>query len=173
MPTWFFSLGELNASILELSGRLNELVDHRPAGGSNISISLPAPRLSRKRSESSLADAKSYDPQQRHRAECRSPAVACRQEVQTNARRLSEDEIVTVRVLEEKGQNHCAIARTLGVTEGTVRYHLRRAAEGAEDGRKFKAFKVEPLAEVIAAWHDERAPGGVSTRRYVRIFGLG
>ena len=51
-------------------------------------------------------------------------------------RRLSKEEIVTVRVLAEKGENHCAIGRRLGVTEGTVRYHLRRVAEGAEDGRK-------------------------------------
>ena len=53
---------------------------------------------------------------------------------------LSKEEIVTVRVLTEKGQNHCEITRTLGVTEGTVRYHLRLAAEGAEDGRKSKTF---------------------------------
>ncbi len=70
---------------------------------------------------------------------------------------LDKEEIVTVRVLAKKGQNHCEIAQTLGVTEGTVRYHLRRAAEGAADGRKSKTFKVEPLAEVIAAWHEDRA----------------
>ena len=45
--------------------------------------------------------------------------------------RLRREEIVTIEVLAEKGQNHCEIARTLGVTEGTVRYHLRRAAESA------------------------------------------
>ena len=72
-------------------------------------------------------------------------------------RRLSKEEIVTVRVLAEKGQNHCAIALTLGVMEGTVRYHLRRAAEGAEDGRKSKRFKVEASTEVIRAWYEERA----------------
>ena len=50
-------------------------------------------------------------------------------------KRLREEEVVTIRVLAEKGQNHCEIARTVGVTESTVRYHLRRAAEGAGDGR--------------------------------------
>lgn len=39
-----------------------------------------------------------------------------------------------MQVLAEKGQNHCEIARVMGVTEGTVRYHLRRA--GAVDRRK-------------------------------------
>ena len=34
---------------------------------------------------------------------------------------LSEEEIVTIRVLAEKGQNHCEIARTVDVTESTVR----------------------------------------------------
>ena len=38
-----------------------------------------------------------------------------------------------------------------------MRYHLRWAAEGAEDGRKSKTFKAEPLAEVIAGWHEDRA----------------
>jgi len=74
-------------------------------------------------------------------------------------RRLRKEEVVTVQVLAEKGQNHCEIGRVLGVTEGTVRYHLRRAAAGAEDGRKQRLFKAEPLAEVVAAWfaaHAER-----------------
>jgi len=60
--------------------------------------------------------------------------------------RLSEEEVVTIRVLAEKGQNHCQIARTVGVSEGTVRYHLRRAVEGAEDGRKAKPFKALSFA---------------------------
>lgn len=71
--------------------------------------------------------------------------------------RLRREEIVTIRVLAEKGQNHCQIARTVGVTEGTVRYHLRRAAAGAVDGRKDRPFEAESMAAVIAAWHAERA----------------
>ena len=69
-------------------------------------------------------------------------------------RRLSSEEVVTIEVLSEKGQNHCEIARTLGVSEGTVRYHLRRRAEGAEDGRRERAFQAAPVAEVIARWHE-------------------
>ena len=70
--------------------------------------------------------------------------------------RLSEEEVVTIGVLAEKGKNHCEIARTLGVSEGTVRYHLRRRAEGARDGRCEKAFKAEALAGVIEVWMEER-----------------
>jgi transposase len=74
-------------------------------------------------------------------------------------RRLRKEEVVTVQVLAEKGQNHCEIARVMGVTEGTVRYHLRRAAVGAEDRRQQRVYKAEALSEVIAAWfaaHAER-----------------
>jgi len=60
--------------------------------------------------------------------------------------RLSEEEVVTILVLAAKGHNHCQIARTVGVTEGTVRYHLRRAAEGAEDGRSERPFEAESMA---------------------------
>lgn len=73
--------------------------------------------------------------------------------------RLSEEEVVTIRVLAKKGQNHCQIARSVGVSEGTVRYHLRRAAEGAEDGRKDKPFKAQVVSALIAAWHAERGGG--------------
>lgn len=82
--------------------------------------------------------------------------------------RLSQEEVVTIRVLADKGQNHCEIARTVGVTESTVRYHLRRAAEGAEDGRRDKEQKAETMAEVIAAWHAERE----GSRRPVNVMEL-
>ena len=35
--------------------------------------------------------------------------------------RLPEEEVVTIEVLAERGQSKSEIARTLGVTEGTVR----------------------------------------------------
>lgn len=77
---------------------------------------------------------------------------------------LSREEVVTIRVLDEKGQNHCEVARTLGVTESTVRYHLRRAAAGARDGRREKGFKAEAFSGVIGAWmeaQEEERPANV------------
>jgi len=70
--------------------------------------------------------------------------------------RLRREEIVTLGVLAKKGQNHCEIARTLGVTEGTVRYHLRRAAEGAVDGRTERPYKAEEVSWVIGRWFEDR-----------------
>jgi transposase len=60
---------------------------------------------------------------------------------------------VTIEVLKERGQSHCQTARILGVSEGAVRYHLRRAREGAADGRQ-KPSRIEQLglAEAVAHW---------------------
>lgn len=56
--------------------------------------------------------------------------------------RLRPQEIVRVEVLQEKGVAKRAIARTLEMTEGAMRYHLRRRAVGAVDGRREKPFKA-------------------------------
>ena len=56
--------------------------------------------------------------------------------------RLRPEEIVAMEVLQEKEVAKRAIARTLEVTEGAVRYHLRRRAVGAVDGRGEKPFKA-------------------------------
>ena len=42
--------------------------------------------------------------------------------------RLRPEEVVTIPVLGEKQVSNRPIAVQLGVTEGTVRYHLRRRA---------------------------------------------
>lgn len=66
------------------------------------------------------------------------------------APRLTAEEIVTLRVLKNKGQSNTQIAHTLGVSEGAVRYHLRR--HGQTDGRQDKPRKAAPVAEVIDQW---------------------
>ena len=66
--------------------------------------------------------------------------------------RLRGEEVVAIHVMSDKGEPKTRIARTLGVTEGTVRYQLRRRAEGVDDGRRDKPFRAEVKAEVIAGW---------------------
>jgi len=66
------------------------------------------------------------------------------------APKLTAEEIVTLRVLNNKGQSNTQIAHTLGVSEGAVRYHLRR--HGQSDGRQDKPRKAAALAEVIDQW---------------------
>ncbi len=70
--------------------------------------------------------------------------------------KLSAEEIVTLHVLKSKGQSHTQIAHALGVSEGTVRYHLRR--QGRPDGRHGKPRKAAPLAEVIDHWVGSHQP---------------
>ena len=43
--------------------------------------------------------------------------------------KLTREQIVTIEVLQERGQSQCQTAQILGVSEGAVRYHLRRARE--------------------------------------------
>lgn len=40
--------------------------------------------------------------------------------------KLLKEEIVTMDILRRQGESNQAIAKRLGITEGTVRYHLKR-----------------------------------------------
>ena len=66
--------------------------------------------------------------------------------------KLTKDEIVTLQVLNQKGESNRAIARRLGVSEGAVRYHLRRHAAEASDGRR-KRCLIELLGLAEAEPH--------------------
>ena len=66
------------------------------------------------------------------------------------APKLTPEERVTLAVLKRKGQANTQIAQVLGVTEASVRYHLRR--QGLPDGRKNKPRKADRLKEAIDHW---------------------
>jgi transposase len=74
--------------------------------------------------------------------------------------KLRPEELVTLTTLHQKGQSHLQIARTLGVTEGAVRYHLRRHQAQARDGRRDKPRKADPLTPVIDHWINPIQPAG-------------
>lgn len=59
---------------------------------------------------------------------------------------------MTIKKLHERGVPKTRIARVLGVTEGDVRYHLRRQAKGATDGRSCKEHLASGYREAIEAW---------------------
>ena len=63
--------------------------------------------------------------------------------------KLSPEERVALSTLKQKGQSHAQIARTLGVTEGAIRYRRRRDAATIEDRRQNKPHRADPLAHVI------------------------
>src|SRR3954453_19231138 len=80
------------------------------------------------------------------------------------APKLKPEEIVTLLVLKRKGQANTQVAQALGVSEGTVRYHARRAdrpdgkqriARQDKEARKHKAASSERRS---AAVKRERGP---------------
>lgn len=80
--------------------------------------------------------------------------------------KLTKEEVVTIHVLRQTGETNQAIAARLGITEGAVRYHLRRQAQAANDGRsKLSLIQELQLTEVVDHWHAdqlERLPQGRS-----------
>jgi transposase len=59
---------------------------------------------------------------------------------------------MTIKTLAAKGQSQRAIARQLDLCEGTVRYHLRRIAAGAVDGRSRQRRRAETYRDAIEHW---------------------
>ena len=48
--------------------------------------------------------------------------------------KLTKEGVVTIHLLRQTGETDKNIAARLGITEGAVRYHLRRQAQAASDG---------------------------------------
>lgn len=69
---------------------------------------------------------------------------------------------MAIRVLKERGSSVSSIARTMAVTEGAVRYHLRRQAAGAVDGRSEKPRKAARWHEAITTWLASRSGDAIS-----------
>lgn len=59
---------------------------------------------------------------------------------------------MTITELARRGFSRCAIARTLDVTEGTIRYHLSRQASEAIDGRSSRPRLAARWDESIRFW---------------------
>jgi transposase len=66
---------------------------------------------------------------------------------------------MTIQVLRERGHSRRGIARLLGVTEGTVRYHLRRQAEGAADGRAEQPQLATEWGEAVTRYLEALGEG--------------
>ena len=80
------------------------------------------------------------------------------------ARLLREDRM-TIKALGARGQSNREIARLLGVSEGAVRYHRRRQAAEASDGRACQRSRAAACHGAIMAWleaSDEPAPSNVA-----------
>lgn len=71
------------------------------------------------------------------------------------ANKLDAEARMTIKALAERGQTNRAIARLLGVHENAVRYHRRRLASGAVDGRSGQRHLAEGFEAAIAHWLEQ------------------
>jgi len=69
---------------------------------------------------------------------------------------------MTIKTLAAKGVPNRAIARQLSLSEGTVRYHLRRQARSAIDGRARQVRRAGAFHAAIDHWFGQRADGIVN-----------
>ncbi len=71
--------------------------------------------------------------------------------------KLTKKEVVTIEVLRQTGETNQDIAARLGITEGAVRYHLKRQADKARDGRtKPSLIEERHLVEVVDQWYADQ-----------------
>lgn len=76
--------------------------------------------------------------------------------------RLENEARTAMAVLAKQGHSQRAVARLLGVTEGTVRYHRQRGASGAVDGRSRRASAAAAHGEAIEHWRSQQGEGRVN-----------
>ncbi len=69
---------------------------------------------------------------------------------------------MTIKALAARGATNSEIARLLGVTEGAVRYQVKRFERGLTDGRARQPFKAEAVAAAIAQWRVSQADGPIN-----------
>ena len=70
--------------------------------------------------------------------------------------RLSAADADFIMKLDEVGYFNSEIGRKLGVTEGAVRYRLKRRASGEPDGRMSKPSNLDVFREWIGAYEESR-----------------
>lgn len=71
--------------------------------------------------------------------------------------RLNLEARMTIQTLARQQVAQREIARLLGVTEGAVRYQIRRMEAGAVDGRSAQPMRADSVSEAIAHWREQNA----------------
>ena len=69
--------------------------------------------------------------------------------------RLSPDEVDFIMKAKEVQYSNCEIAQRLGVTEGAIRYWIKRRLSGERDGRQLKPSALDRYHGVIAGWIED------------------
>lgn len=76
--------------------------------------------------------------------------------------RLENEARTAMTALLRRGHSQSSVARLLGVTEGTVRYHRRRQESGAVDGRSRQASAASAHSAAIDHWRDQQGDGPIN-----------
>ena len=71
--------------------------------------------------------------------------------------KLVEADIYCIKRMKKVNKSNCETARLLGVTEGAVRYRIKRASSGQVDGRSRKRSEVERYHSLIDSWLEDNA----------------
>ena len=79
--------------------------------------------------------------------------------------KLLEKDVMAAEVMKERGRSIRSLAHDFDVDESTLRYRLKRRAEGAEDGRKRQPEAVGPYAEVADGWIERQREAVAAGRR--------
>ena len=85
--------------------------------------------------------------------------------------RLDVEGRTAMAVLLERGHSQSAVARLLGVTEGTVRYNRKRGTVGAVDGRSKQDLRRQRMPRRLLSGAMSRRMAGPTWRRCMTGFG--
>jgi len=66
--------------------------------------------------------------------------------------RLSPDDVDFIMKMKEVKYSNCEISRKLGVSEGAIRYRIKRRESGAIDGRTSRSSMLDRYRDVIDRW---------------------
>ena len=69
--------------------------------------------------------------------------------------RLTPDEVDFIMKMKEVKYSNCEIASKLGVTEGAIRYRIKRRRSGEVDGRTRKPSMLDRYRDVINQWKED------------------
>ena len=73
--------------------------------------------------------------------------------------KLKLEDRMTIQTLARKHVPHCEIARLLGVSEGAVRYQLKRMGAGTVEGRSRQEMRAASVGAAIEHWREQHAEG--------------
>jgi len=69
--------------------------------------------------------------------------------------KLTADEVDFIIKMKQVEYSNCEIARKVGVTEGAIRYRIKRGLSGKGDGRKGKASELDRYLPVLKQWEED------------------